>query len=183
MANKSKYTLQEVTSRPVGARIPEPAQTHLQRQPQLGVPARRGYRKGLRSRPQSALRRRRSDSLAGTQPQERGGGAHRRLLQPRTGGHRGAADRRLRLFRGDQRPGGRRPALRRGAHVAGQPRHGGHGRPDQLRPARHVVGTARRRLRIPAPLRQPLQSALLQGAVRTLRVPQLLQPEHLHLAL
>ena len=48
---------------------------------------------------------------------------------------RRAAHGRLRILRVDRRPAGRRPDVRRFAHVAGQPRHGGDGRPDQFRTA------------------------------------------------
>ena len=93
---------------------------------------------------------------------------HRGVLQPREGFDRGAAHGRLRVLRVDRRPAGRRHAVRSLAHVAGQPRHGGHGRPDQLRTAARLVGAAGRGLRIPAPLQESLQSALLQGVVRKL---------------
>ena len=108
-----------------GPRVARSAQTDLSRQPQLGVSARRGRVRGFRPGEERVVRRRRGRALGGARRLGGGRGAHRGVLQPREGGARGAADGRLRIFRIRRRPAGRRPAFRRGAHVARRARHGG----------------------------------------------------------
>ena len=142
---------------------------------------RRFDRVGLRPLAQQALRRRRSYPLGGIRQQRPRRGTHRGFLRPRACLQLRAAHGRMRILRGYRRPAAGRHDVRRGARLACAARHGGYGRPSEFRFARCVVGSSGRGIRVPAAVRESLQPALLQGAVRELRFPELLQPEYIYL--